>query len=69
MANEAVPTDAAINGNQVILLACEQCGERRFRSERGVMQHLRHCNAAAVRQNEAARPPPPNLSNNSSGVQ
>jgi len=59
MANEAVPTDAAINGNQVILLACEQCGERRFRSERGVMQHLRHCNAAAVRQNEAARPPPP----------
>jgi len=29
-----------------------------FRPNRGVMQHLQHCNAAA-RQNEAARPPPP----------
>ena len=66
MVNEAVPNDTIANRenssenrrNEINLLACERCGQRRFRSERGVVQHLRHCNVYAP-QNEAVRLPPP----------
>lgn len=51
MPNEAEPAE---NRNQAIvnnLVACERCGQRRFRSQRGVLQHLPHCNGPA-------QPPP-----------
>ena len=68
MANEAVPNDTIANRenspenrrNEINLLACEKFGQRRFRSERGIVQNLRHCNANAP-QNEAVRLPQPKI--------
>ena len=54
MPNEADPTENA--ENRIIsrtnnLVACERCGQQRFRSQRGVLQHLPYCN-------EPIQPPP-----------
>ena len=44
------------NQENQLQVACRQCS-RRFRNNRGVINHLRFCNAAPM-DNEVGRPPP-----------
>ena len=53
------PTNDSVNAEneQSQMVQCMKCG-RQFRTNRGMLQHLRHCNSDAP-NDEVDRPPPP----------